>query len=175
MNELKFSIFNYLNHFGLYDYIAYAWLFLTFFIFLILSLILIRKSTKISIILMLISFILFFTGPPILKYFLDTTIRPVKISKINFKKLHFSNTLIVDTKIENISKKIYNECLINVKVYKREKTKIKIFISKLKPITYRTIISKQKLKPGEFMSSRIVFYNFTYNHDINVSTSAECY
>jgi len=175
MNELKFSIFNYLNHFRLYDYVAYIWLFLTFFILLVLSLILIKKSTKISLILILFSLVLFFIGPPVLKYFLDTTIRPVKISKINFKKLNFSDTLIVDTIIKNISKNIYNECQINTKVYKRGKTKIKTFINKLKPITHRTIISKAILKPGESMDNRIIFYNFTYNHDINVSTSAECY
>ena len=175
MKELKFSIFNYLNHFGLYDYIAYIWLFLTFFILLILSIILIKKSIKISIILILFSLLLFFIGPPVLKYFLDTTIRPVEISKINFKKLHFTDTLIVDTKIKNISKKIYSECQINAKVYKQGETKIKIFINKLKPITHRTILSKVKLKSGESMDNRMIFYNFIYNHDINVSISAECY
>lgn len=175
MNELKFEVLNYLNHFGLYDYIAYIWLFLTFFILLILALILIKKSTKISIILILFSLILFFIGPPALKYFLDTAIRPVKISKTSFKKLNFSNTLIVDTKIKNISKNTYSECQINTKVYKQGKTKIKNFINKLKPITHRTILSKEKLKPGESMDSRIIFYNFTYNNDINISLSAECY
>ena len=175
MNELRFSIFNYLNHFGLYDYIAYIWLILTFFIFLILSLVLIKKSMKISIILILFSFSLLFIGSPILKYFLDITTRPVEIGKVNFKKLHFSNTLIIDTKIKNISKKSYSECQINTKVFKREKKKIKIFISKLKPITHRTILSKQELKSGESMNKRIIFYNFTYNHDINVSLNVECY
>jgi len=175
MNELKFSIFNYIKHFELYDYVAYIWLFLTFFILLILSLILIKKSTKISVILILFSFFLFFIGPPVLKYFLDTTIRPIKINKINFKKLNFSDTLIVDSKIKNISKKIYSECQIHAKIYKQGKTKIKIFINKLKPITHRTILSKAELKPGDSMDNRIIFYNFTYNHDINVSISAECY
>ena len=175
MNELKFSIFNYLNHFGLYDYIAYIWLILTFFILLFLSLILIKKSIKISIMLMLFSFLLFFVGPPVLKYFLDITTRPVEIGKINFKKLHFSNTLIIDTKIKNISKKTYSECQINAKVYKQKKEKIKNFISKLKPITHRTILSKQELKSGESMNRRIIFCNFAYNNDINVSINAGCY
>ena len=175
MNELKFSIQNYINHFGLYDYIAYIWLFLTLFILLILSFILIKKSIKISILLILFSIVLFFIGPPTLKYFLDATIRPVEITKTSFKKLHFSDTLIVDTKIKNISKNIYSQCQISAKVYKQAKSKIKIFVNKLKPIAYRTILSKTKLKPGESMDKQIIFYNFTYNHDINVSISTVCY
>ncbi len=175
MNELKFSIFNYLNHFGPYDYIAYIWLILTFFIFLILSIILIRKSLKLSIFIMLLSFILLFIGPFALKYFLDKTVRPVEINKVRFQKLHFSKTLIVDSQIKNISKKTYSQCQISTKVYKQEKTQIKTFISKLKPIAQRTILSKIELKSGDSMKNRIVFYNFAYNHDINVSIMAECY
>ena len=175
MNELKLSILNYFNHFGLYDYLAYIWLILTFFILLILSIILLKKSVKLSIIMILLSFILLFIGPPVLKYFLDITTRPVEISKISFKKLHYTNTLIISTIIKNISKNPYKQCSITAKVYKQEKTKIKTFISKLKPIAYRTILSKQELKPGESMNNRIIFSNFAYNNDINVSINAGCY
>lgn len=175
MNELKSSILTYINHFGIYDYIAYAWLILTFLILIFLSLLLIKKSTKLSIIMILFSFLLLFIGPFALKYFLDKTIRPVKIEHLRYKKLHFSNTLIVDSDIKNISKKPYTLCQIETKIYRYSKSKFKTFINRLKPIKYMTILKRVELKAGETMSNRAVFYNFSYSYDINTSVIAECY
>ncbi len=175
MNELKFSILNYINHFGIYDYIAYIWLFLTFLILISLSLLLLKKSTKLSIILLLFSFILLLAGPFVLKYFLDKTVRPVEISKLKYQKLHFSNTLIVDFTLKNISKKPYSLCQINTKVYKTSKSKLKKIINRLKPISARTILVKRILKANKTLDNRVVFYNFIYPGNINVSVSAECY
>ena len=175
MNELKFSIFNYINHFGLYDYVAYIWLFLTFLILLFLAMLFIKKSTKFSILLMLLSFILLFAGPFVLKHFLDKTLRPVLVSHIKYQKLHFSNTLIVDSSIENISQKPYNFCQIDTKIYKPSNSKLKDFINRLKPIEYRSILSKRELKAGATMQNRTIFYNFSYSGDINISVNAECY
>ncbi|MFK5881629.1 MAG: DUF2393 family protein [Sulfurospirillum sp.] len=175
MNELKFSIFNYINHFGIYDYIAFIWLFLTFLILLFLSILFIKKSIKISLILILLSFVLLFVGPFALKYFLNKTIWPVLVSHIKYEKLHFSDTLIVDSDIKNISKKPYNFCQINTKIYRPSNSKFKNFINKLKPIEYRTILSKRELKAGETMQNRTIFYNFSYKGDVNISVDAECY
>ncbi len=175
MNELKYSIFNYIDHFSIYDYMAYIWFLLLFLILLVLSILLVKKSLKISIILILFSFIYLFITPFILKYFLDKTLRPTRVSQIKYKKLHFSDTLIIDSKIENLSKKPYVFCQINTKVYKPSTSTLKNFINKLKPIKYKSIITKRELKAGETMQNQTVFYNFSYNGDINVSVSAECY
>ena len=175
MGELKFSIFNYIEHFGIYDYMAYIWLLLIFLTLLFLSLLSIKRSVKFSLILILFAFILLFTAPFALKYFLDKTLRPVKISHIKHQKLHFSNTLIVDYKIENISKKPYIICQIDTKVYKPSNSKLKTFFNKLKPIANKTIISKRELGVGVTMNSRTTFYDFAYGGDINISVDAECY
>jgi len=175
MGELKFSIFNYIEHFSIYDYMAYIWLLLTFLTLLFLSLLFIKKSIKLSIIIILFSLIILFTGPFVLKYFLDKIIRPVKISNVSYKKLHFSNTLIVDSSIKNLSKKPYSFCQIDTIVYKPSNSKLKNLINKLKPIKYMTIIIKRELKVGAIMKNRVTFYNFTYNGDINISVDAECY
>ncbi len=175
MSELKFSFFNYLNHLGLYDYIAFIWLIFIFLILLVLSVVIVKKSIIFSLLTILFSFILLFTGPFALKYFLNKTLRPVKIDNITSQKLHFSDTLIVDFVIENLSKKPYIECLITTKVYKPSKSKLKKFVNELKPIRYRTILDKRELKAGDKMKNRVIFYNFSYNKDINISASAECY
>ncbi len=175
MGELKLSIFNYINHFSVYDFMAYIWLLLIFFIILFMSLLLIKKSIKLSLVLMLFAFVLLFIAPFALKYFLDKTLRPVEISHISHQKLHFSNTLIVDCKIKNISKKPYTVCQINTKIYKTSNSKLKTFFNKLKPIANRTIIAKRELKVGATMDSRTTFYDFTYSGDINISINAKCY
>jgi len=175
MAELKFSIFNYIAHFGIYDYIAYIWLILTFLILVFLSLLLAKKSTKMSVVMILFAFILLFVGPFVLKYFLDKTVRPVLVNHVVYKKLHFSNTLIVDYSLKNLSKKPYYFCQIDTKVYKPSKSKLRNFLNKLKPITYRTIINKKEIKAGESMQGRTLFYDFSYPKDINVSVEAKCY
>ncbi len=175
MSELKFSIFNYINHFSLYDYMAYIWLLLTFFILIILSIIIMKKSLKISIIMILLSFILLSIGPIILKNFLDKALRATQIKNVNFEKLHFSNTLIVNSVIKNVSEKAFSQCQIKTKVYKSSDSKIKSFINELKPIRYRTILEQRVINPGAIIDNRIVFNNFIYSGDINISIKAECY
>jgi len=50
IEAIKTSILNYINHFTMYDYIAFAWLVLTFFIALLLSIILTKKSALAAVI-----------------------------------------------------------------------------------------------------------------------------
>jgi len=175
MYELKISILTYIHNLGLYDYIAFAWLLITFFVLLILAIITIKRFTKLSMFLLLLSMVLLIIGPFSIKYYLGKTIRTVSINSIKFQKLNFSNTLIVDYNVENRSKKTFKLCEIKTIVYKKSQSKIKLFLNQLKPIALRTILLKEKIAPGNFVSKRLVLNNFTTNQDINVSIEAQCY
>ncbi len=175
MSELKTALILYVHNFSIYDYIAYIWLFLTFLVFLVLSIFTSGKSNKLSFLLLLISFLLLIIGPFIIKPFLDHTIRANKIENLIYKKLHFSNTLIVDFSIKNLSKKDFHTCLIKTSVYKASKSKLKTYIYKLKPILNQSIIDKEIIQAGTSIKKRVVFDNFIYNKDINISLKANCY
>ncbi len=175
MHSLKLSILTYIHNLGLYDYMAFAWLLITFFVLLILAVIIIRKSTKLSMFLILFSMILLFTGPFLIKYYLGKTIRAVKVDNIKFQKLNFSNTLIIDYNIKNKSKKPFKLCETKTTIYKKSPSKIRLFLNQLKPIAFRTILVKEPIAPNASISKRLVLDNFTTKYDINISVEAQCY
>ena len=175
MNELKTALILYAKNFTFYDYAAYSWLFLTFLILIVFSALIAKKSATLSILTFFFSFILILGGPYTIKYLLDKTIRETKITNLKYYKLHFSDTLIVDFTIKNLSKTDFKVCLVDTKVYKASKSKLKSFINKLKPIRYRPILYKERLDKNSSVDKRVVFDNFRYNKDVNVSVEAKCY
>ncbi len=175
MNELKTALILYAKNFTFYDYAAYSWLFLTFLILIIFSALIAKRSTTVSILAFFFSFILIFAGPYTIKYFLDKTIRETKILNLKYYKLHFSDTLIVDFTIRNLSETNFKVCLVDTKVFKASKSKLKSFINKLKPIRYKPILYKERLDKNDSIDKRVVFDNFRYNKDIDISVEAKCY
>jgi len=175
MYDLKLSILTYLHNLGVYDYLAFAGLILIFLLLMILAIILMQKSIKFSIFLLLLSIILLIIGPFSIKYYLNKTIRTVKINNIKFQKLHFSNTLIIDYNIKNLSKKPFKLCEIKTIIYKKSTSELKIFINKLKPIDIRTILLHKQIKVNQSIGKREIFSNFSYNGAIFVSIEPQCY
>ncbi|MDX1808458.1 MAG: DUF2393 family protein [Sulfurospirillaceae bacterium] len=175
MDDLKASISLYIKHFTSYDYIAYGWLLATFVLLLILSILFIKKSPKTSLFLILLAFVLFFICPMFVKNFLDKTIRPLEVKNISYKKLHFSDTLILNWSIQNLSKNPYQYCQTTAIIYEPSKSKIKSFLDKLNPILSRTILEEKTINPNEINNDQLVLNNFNTNRDINISVKAECY
>ncbi|NOX14935.1 MAG: DUF2393 domain-containing protein [Epsilonproteobacteria bacterium] len=175
MAELKFSTLEYIHNFALYDYLAFAWFFLTFLILIILSIVIMRRAVKTSMFLLLFSFLFLLVAPFFLRYYLNTTLRTVSVDNIKFQKLNFSNTLIVDYKINNLSKIDFKECEIHISVFKPSASKFKLFVNKLKPITQRTILLKKKISVNTSVEERSIFDNYTYSKDINISVATQCY
>ena len=108
IEALKVSIMNYITHFSMYDYVAYAWLILLFFITILLATVLSKKTPFFSVFLLIVSLVLLFVGPFVLKHYLDKTLRPTKIEINLVQKLNFSDTLIVDGYITNLSKRKFS-------------------------------------------------------------------
>ncbi|MCF6174109.1 MAG: DUF2393 domain-containing protein, partial [Campylobacteraceae bacterium] len=142
---------------------------------IILSLIIMKRAVKTSMVLLLFSFFFLIIAPFFLKHYLDKTFRTVAVTSVKFQKLNFSNTLIIDYKINNLSKINFKECEIQVVVFKPSVSKYNLFINKLKPIAHRTILSKEKIDANTSKEKRYVFDDFTYDRDVNVSVSTQCY
>lgn len=175
IETLKAYILNYIHHFSMYDYIAYAWLILLFFVTILLSILIAKKSPIFSILILLISLALLFIGPFFLKYQLDTYLRPSLVTNVETKKLTFSDSLIVTGTIQNLSKKEFSTCDIDIKIIKTDKNSIKKFINKLKPLRKKTISINEHIEVNATKDFRVVFDRYTYPNDINVSTKSECY
>lgn len=175
IDAIKASILNYVNHFGMYDYIAYAWLILLFFVTILLAILVARKSPTFSILIVIISLALLFVGPFVLKHYLDIFIRPTIDKVIEVKKLTFSNTLIVTGSLTNVSTKSFSTCSVDINVLKHSSNDIKNFVNQLKPLLKKTIFIDKSIDINETKELRVVFDGYNYKKDINVSIKSECY
>ncbi|MDD3323562.1 MAG: DUF2393 family protein [Sulfurospirillaceae bacterium] len=172
IDALKTSMLFYIRHMELYDYLAFMWLFATFFITLILVAIIIKKSPPISFFLVIVSIALFCVGPFVLKEKLNEKYRSVEIEDVNLKKLNFSNTLIATGTLHNRSQKNFTTCLVQTSIFKKND---KNYMQILKPIEYQPMLLGEPLLLGDFIEFRVEFDDFSYESDINASIKAECY
>ena len=140
IDAFKASLLNYVHHFSIYDYAAYAWLILIFFVTILLAIMIAKKSPTFSILILIIALGLLFVGPFVLKHYLDQYLRPLKNSTILVKKLNFSNSLIVAGSVTNMSKNSFSTCKVNISVLKSSQNPIKYFINQLKPLRKKTDI-----------------------------------
>lgn len=175
IDTFKASILNYVHHFSMYDYAAYAWLILIFFVTILLSILVAKKSPIFSILILMLSLGLLFAGPFVLKHYLDMYLRPSSAQPILIKKLSFSDTLIVTGLVTNQSKKIFTTCKIDVSVLKTSKSDIQNFINQLKPLLKQSISIDRLIEVNATEEFRVVFDGYTYTEDINVSIDSECY
>lgn len=174
-DALKTSILNYIQYFTMYDYIAYAWLILTFFITILLAIVLAKRSVILSLLTLIFALILLISGPFILKTLLDSYLRPSNANITLSKKLLYSDILLVNGSIQNNSQKNFSICTVSANIFKYAKSGLNKYIYKLKPFRKKTISVKKELKVNETEEFKIIFYNFTYPNDINITVSSECY
>ena len=178
MDDLKSSILLYIHHFNIYDYIAYGWLLVTFFLLLFLAVLLVRKSPKVSFLFILLALILLFVGPPTLKSMLTSAIRPIKIKDIRVERLHFSQTLILDWKVQNLAKIPLSDCKTTLTIDKSDDSIWSQLIHPSDIILQKTFYTSHIMKPNEVIEHRRIFNDFANNDDINVSDisiETECY
>jgi predicted small secreted protein len=175
IDTFKAYILNYIHHFSMYDYAAYAWLILIFFVTILLAIMVAKKSPVFSILILIISLTLLFAGPFVLKHYLDKFIRPTSNKTLEVKKLTFSNTLIINGSITNLSKKSFSTCNVNVSVVKSSTSGIQNFINQLKPLLKQTISIDKPIDVNTTEEFRAVFDNYSYSKDVNISIKSECY
>ncbi|MBL0687457.1 MAG: DUF2393 family protein [Sulfurospirillum sp.] len=172
---LKASILNYIINFTVYDYVAYAWLLILFFVTILVSILLAKRSTLFSMIFLLLSLLLFFMGPFALKKYLDKSIRPLITKTLEVEKLIFSNSLIVTGSVKNISKNNFTICNVNVNVLKNSSSEIKNIFNKLKPFKTKSMFIKDLIVVNETKEFRVVFDNYVYSKEIDISIKLACY
>lgn len=169
------SFLLYLNHFELVDYGTYIWFIFLAFLFLILSIILFQKYTIMGFFIFLLSLLIFFIGPFAIKWYLDGTTRKNETTINLIKQLQFSNTLILQGSIHNLSKKDFSTCKINFGFFRNSKNKYKQFFSELFPAQKRFFMVTQPIVKNESVDFRVVLENFRLHEDVNISTKSECY
>jgi Protein of unknown function (DUF2393) len=175
-DALKISFLLYINHLGLYDYLAFFWFFLTFLALIALSIIIVKRSTTLSLLLIIMALTFFSAAPFAIKDILNQKTRPTHIETLHTKKLTFSDSFIIEASLTNISKKDFSLCLIQTTLLKkRGEEPLKNYMLALKPIKNQSILLREPLLADEVREVRIVFDDFSYDREVDVTLKSECY
>jgi len=174
-SSFKTSFLYYIDNFGTYDYAAFAWLIVIFFVAVLLSIVTAKKSPIFSILTLFLALFMLFTAPFAIKHYLDKYIRTSLSKIVSIKKLNFSDTLIVDALVANVSKKSFSTCKVTVSVIVNSDSKIKNFLNQLKPLREQTIFVNETIDINTSKNIRVIFDNYIYNKEINATVNSECY
>jgi hypothetical protein len=176
INALKISLLTYFRNLGLYDYLAFGWLVLTFLFLIVLAILIARRSSALSVLLIVVAILLVIVSPFLIQYKLNSLLRPTVVELTMVKKLIFSDTLIVEADLYNHAKKPTKHCLIQTTVIKENGTQgFKAWLNRLKPIAIQSILVQENIPTNESNHIRIVLDDFTYDHEVNATVKAECY
>ncbi|WP_060826792.1 DUF2393 family protein [Sulfurospirillum cavolei] len=176
IDALKISLLTYFRNLGLYDYLAFAWLIVTFLTLIAFAILIAKRSSALSVLIIILSLIFFAVSPFLIHYKLNALLRQNVTEITMVKKLVFSDTLIVEATLQNLSQKPFKRCLIQTSAIKQTSAEgIKAWMTRLKPIANQSILVQESLSPNELTNIRILFDDFTYQGDVNATLKAECY
>ena len=173
---LKLSLLTYVKHLGLYDYLAFGWLLITFLVLIFLAILIAKKSSALSLVVIVLALIFFVVSPFLIKMKLNETLRTTTTEITLLKKLTFSSSLILEANIYNQSDKNFTMCVVHSAILKNTNAEgFKAYINTLKPIAKRSIIVQQDLPKEGVIEYKMVFDDFEYSGDVNATVKAECY
>lgn len=176
VESIKISFLTYFRHLDIYDYLALAWFGLTFLALILLAIFLAKRSSYLSLLLIILALIFFIIAPFALKFKTHALLRSHTIELQLVKKLTFSDSVIVEATLLNTSKQSYNFCLFQTKLIKKTPTEgIKSFLATLKPLAKQSILVEANVPQGEVFEFKTIFENFSYSGEIDANIQAECY
>ena len=160
---------------SIYDYIAVGWFVFVLLLLFVLIILLARKKPRLAVWLTLLSIILIIVAPFGIKYFLDQSVRKVEVIKEKVVKLNFANSLVVTGLIKNEGDVDFHTCKIDAKVIRYSKNKLKAHINSLEPIRFISKVIDKNLSVGMQMPFKVVFEDFRYKGDYNITLEGVCY
>lgn len=176
VEAIKLSFLTYFRHLELYDYLALTWFILTFIVFIVFAIIIAKRSSALSLLLIIFALMFFILTPFALKFKLNELLRATHIELLSTKKLTYSESLIVEANIINVSQKEFKRCLIETKLIKKNPSEgFFSFVNRLKPIENQSMLVQEPLKKGETLDYKAIFDNFSYQGDVVAYITAECY
>ena len=174
LNKLREGLNFYLAHFGWIDFAAYIWLIFMFLALLAFCIYLTMKFRVVGFLLLMLNIAAFVFGLFYVGYFLDQNLRARSLELVSQKKLTYSDTLLIDLKLTNLSKKPFKYCRIDLKFYRSSGSFLKNQINMLKPILREKTILKDTVDINETRRIQSVINNFKFT-DYNITASSECF
>jgi hypothetical protein len=169
---VKEKITAFIHTLSMYDYILFGSAVFLFFFFIIVA-ILLRNRLGIALTFVILGFASLMLGPTVGYMELHKYLYKHSLTLLSYKKLHFTNAVVIYANLKNESKLDFKECVIKAQAYKVTKNKYKNYIYKLKPFQKMSIVQAD-IKKGESREIKMLMEPFSYARDFNISLGADC-
>lgn len=175
LNAVKQNILFVLANAGAVDYLAYAWIFFAFVFLLFFAVFIASKSWwQFGFLIILADVWALVIGIYYANTELNAHLRPTSISEVATKQLEYSNSLMVDFNLTNVSNKTFKICKIDLNFYLASPQPTRDFINSLNPFARKSIIIREPLAPKEIKQISAYVEPFSFI-DYNIAKKSECF
>ena len=175
LNAVKQNILFVLANAGAVDYLAYAWIFFAFVFLLFFAVFIASKSWwQFGFLIILADVWALVIGIYYANAELNARLRPASISEVATKQLEYSNSLMVDFNLTNVSNKTFKICKIDLNFYLTSPQPTRDFINSLNPFARKSIIIREPLAPKEIKQISAYVEPFSFI-DYNIAKKSECF
>lgn len=169
---MKQRLAAFIDQLTLYDYLLFGGSVLLFVLFLVLA-ILLRKRTGLAITCTLLAVMTILFVPTVGYVELNDYIYKHDVGITEIRPLEFSDALVVRGTLTNRSKRDFHTCTITAGAYKVAHNSVLDLLYPLNPFRSGSITKTNVLK-GEKLEFKIFVEPFRYTKDYNVSIGATC-
>ena len=148
---------------------------IVFLLLFTLSMILIFKKPFLGFLIFIFSILVLPLGIFGVKKFLNQTLRKSEFVIKKIKPLHFSNSLLLEAKIKNLSRINFDQCLIELKIIKKSDSKIKNFLFKIKPLQSKIIYLYKPIPKNSSYTLKKILDNVLYSNSKKLISKIACY
>lgn len=175
LSNLRQDIFFIISNANLIDYMVYGWILLCFLFLLLLGIYCaIKWWWQVGFLVVLFDFVALFIGVYFANFTLSNYVRATYVTPLHTKQLEYSDNLMVDFNITNLSKNSFQICKVDLKFYASSDKDIKNFINSLNPFVTKTIIINEPLHPKQSKEVSSIVKNFAFiNYNTKIKT--ECF
>jgi hypothetical protein len=170
---MKARLIDFIHHLIIYDYLLFGGIFVLFLLLLVLAIAL-RHKLALAIIFVILAFGVLTAGSVVGYVQLHQYLFKNKIILHEVKALQFTEALLIVGDINNTSKRPFQECRINVGVYKVSHIRYIDRLYPYVPFKKGSLILTKTIAPGESVPFKLFVEPFRYAKDYNITIKGEC-
>jgi hypothetical protein len=169
---MKAKLTAFIDQLMFYDYLLFGGSLLLFLLLLILA-ILLRERLAAALLCVFAAFAVLVLGPTLGYVTLHEQLFRHEIRLTEVKKLTFTDALLVQGTLTNLSGRPFSRCRISADLYKVSHNALLDRIRPYFPRQSGTVL-KEGIAPGAEVAFKIFVEPFSYTDDYNVSIGASC-
>ncbi|ASM39563.1 DUF2393 family protein [Campylobacter sp. RM12327] len=175
LNQIKEFFVFYLDHWYWIDFASIVWIVILLFLLILFSITIFTKTPLVSVFLLMISFLIAIFSIFYVNDYVDNIVRKRDTSVVLTKEMKYSDILLVDVNLTNLSKHKFKYCSIKLKFIKDGKNFIQNFIYKFNPIYTTSQKISSPLDLNETRKINFLIKNFGYKPSYKIMADSECF